>query len=115
MSSQQCLRLSRGLDQTVTWVDIAADGSLVIEFYDHSAAANDAFGNDVAYLLTVAPRHKETMLRLLREEAGVQTVVGNGDSMLLGLIHERFASYFDLVRWLEARQIPFAKSFDGWA
>jgi hypothetical protein len=83
------IRLSGGPDKTVTWAWLEDDGSLVIEYYDHSEEGERFLGNDVAYILTIpadeVPR------------------------FLLTLFSERFTSYFDVKAWLEAKEIPFTK------
>lgn len=83
------IRLSGGLDKTVTWAWLEDDGNLVIEYYDHSEEAERFLGNDVAYILTVPANEVP--------------------HVLLTLFSERFASYFDAKAWLEAKEISFAK------
>ena len=83
------IRLSGGPDKTVTWAWLEDDGSLVVEYYDHSEEAHQWLGNDVAYILTIPP-----------EEAG---------RVLLTLLSERFASYFEVKPWLEERGISYEK------
>jgi hypothetical protein len=83
------IRLSGGPEKTVTWAWQEDDGSLVIEYFDHSEEAHQWLGNDVAYILTI-PADEATRV-------------------LLTLLSERFASYFDVKAWLEAQEIPFTK------
>lgn len=48
---RQRVRLTGGLEHTVTWVEVLPDGSLLVELYDHSQEAEQWFGNDLAFLL----------------------------------------------------------------
>ena len=88
---------------------------MIIEFYDHSEEAQTALGNDVAYLLTIAAADSDTVLyRLLDANPTIQANT-DIDGLLLRLIKEQFTSYFDLKQWLEDEDIPFARTFNGWA
>src|SRR5690606_30042714 len=42
------------LERTASTVEVRSDGALVVELYDFSPNAHAWFGNDVAFLLTVA-------------------------------------------------------------
>jgi hypothetical protein len=45
-------KLSGGPDKTATWIWLEA-GQLKVEFYDFSETAQQMFGNDIAYMITV--------------------------------------------------------------
>ena len=115
MDTQRRILLSGGPDHSASWVELAGDGSVVIEFYDHSEQAQTALGNDVAYLLTIAAGDSDTVLcRLLADHHAIPHNVDRS-VLVLRLIAVQFTSYFDLKEWLQAQSIPFAKTFDGWA
>jgi hypothetical protein len=94
-ATPQRIELSGGLEKTVCWMEIKDNGSLIAELYDFSTDAQNWFGNDVAFLLTVHRSDK--------------------DRLLLALLQERFDSYYAFKEWLAARQIPFETAFDSWA
>ena len=100
------IRLSGGPDHTSSSASIGGKGELIVEFYDFSEQAERAFGNDVAFLLTVSPESKGELAKHLGAA---------GDEPLLAAIRDRFESYFEVRDWLLARSIPFTKSFDPWA
>jgi hypothetical protein len=103
--------LRGGLPGTATFLYTGADGSLIIELYDHSPQAEKHFGNEVAFLLHVAPEHKAQLLTLLHDPAAFP---GDGsDAELLALLHDWFRDYHDVQRWLDANNIPYRKTFDS--
>jgi hypothetical protein len=103
--------LRGGLPGTATFLYTGADGSLIVELYDHSPQAEEHFGNEVAFLLHVAPEHKAQLLTLLRDPAAFP---GDGsDAELLALLHDWFRDYHDVQRWLDANNIPYRKTFDS--
>jgi hypothetical protein len=59
------VKLAGGPKKTITWME---DGRLKIEFYDFSELAQNMFGNEVAYTLSISKdqtmetsRHAERM------------------------------------------------------
>ncbi|MBL8077102.1 MAG: hypothetical protein JNM55_04005 [Anaerolineales bacterium] len=96
------VKLHGGLEKTVTWVWLE-EGALKVEYYDFSEAAQDAFGNDIAYILTVNDMKK------FYKQAECD------ESSIIQLISGKFSSYFDIKRWLEAYEIDFEKQIDHWA
>ena len=106
----QSVKLRGGLENTASTVRVEDDGRLVIEFYDFSSEAQSAFGNDVAYLVTVAPAEVSRVALLL----GVAENEAAGPP-LLERMNERFFSYFDAKKWLDENAIPYVEAFDSWA
>jgi hypothetical protein len=107
------VRLAGGPEHSATFASIAGDGSLVVEFYDHSDQAEHMMGNDVAYLITIRTGHKERVLKRLLGAASILVPGETADALLLMVLSERFESYFDVRDWLDANDLPFHKSFDG--
>lgn len=103
------------LTHTATWARIDKNDRLVVEFYDFSDQADSAFGNDVAYLLIVAPEHKSLILSKLDAEEPIVRTEPIPDIELLNLLKQRFDGYFSIQKWFDANEIPFEKVFDGWA
>ena len=96
------LKLSGGLDNTVTWVWIDK-GHLKVEFYDFSETAQEMFGNDIAYILTV-----EEMDRLF-------ALVKRDEDFLILWVAENFMDYFGVERWLKDNEISFSIDRESWA
>jgi len=105
-AEQISTRLEGGPDGSVTWIRAVKGGRLEIEFYDYGATANDMFGNDVAFIATVDARHVEKAARVLLGREGDRTE-------LMDEMKRRFASYFDVLKWLDEAGIPYSKAFDG--
>jgi hypothetical protein len=102
------------LAQTASFATILEDDSLVVELYDFSAAAHTFLGNDVAFLLKLEPAAKtEALARLITPER--PSISADGDALLLQILTERFADYYDVERWLNDQGIPFRKEFEPWA
>jgi hypothetical protein len=87
--------LSGGLDKTVTWIWIE-DGRLKVEHYDFSEAAQESFGNDVAYTLTVL------------DMSELHTLTGESPDSLVDWIVQNFKSYYGIKEWLEQSGIRFS-------
>jgi hypothetical protein len=107
--SSKRVKLSGGLDRTASWVYIDADDSLVIEFYDFSADAEDHFGGDIAFLIHVAPEDKQ---RIWAELEGAASAAIPSDHALLQRMGSRFEDYFCVQAWLDAEGLPYRKSVD---
>lgn len=88
---------------------------MAIEFYDCSQQANGAFGNDVAYLLFVAPENKAAVRATLEPVTSSSGGPPDPDLRLLELLKQHLPSYFEIQEWLQANSIPFEKKFDDWA
>ena len=96
------VQLTGGPEKTVTWIWLE-DGRLQVEYYDFSESAQAAFGNDIAYLLTIDEIKK--LFSLTRQD----------ESSLVEWIRENFRSYFEIKQWLEQNEIGFRRDIDSWA
>jgi hypothetical protein len=96
------VKLTGGLDKTVTWIWLE-EGQLKVEYYDFSEAAQDAFGNDIAYILSVNDMKKLYELSECNENSIIQLISG------------KFSNYFEIKNWLEENTIDFEKHTDHWA
>ena len=102
------------LAQTASSAEIGADGRLAVELYDFSDAAERFLGNDVAFVLKLECAEKAEMLaRLLPAEQVSREP--DPDTLLLQLLTERFADYYEVQQWLSDQGIPFRKEFEPWA
>jgi len=109
------IRLRGVLDRTDSSATVRPDGSLVVEFYDFSEAADDSFGNDVAFLLILDPQATARVLSLLLQEKPGTKVLGDPDELLLKLLQDRFVDYHAVEKWCRENRVPFEKKFDAWA
>jgi hypothetical protein len=109
------VKLKGVLEHTSTSVEIKDDGSLVVEFYDFSDEAQNRFGNDVAYTLTVNSSDKDKILLHLMSKHGLKSDLQNKDELLLQLIEEQFRDYYGIQEWFKINEIPYQKDFDPWA
>lgn len=106
-------KLTGGLKKTTSWARLKEDGSLEVETFDFSDDAQGSFGNDVAFLVTVATEHLPDLLGHLQWQGKYP---GEGSqAWLLDAIQQRFTSYFEFKEWLERQAIPFQTKFDSWA
>lgn len=96
------IKLTGGLEKTVTWVWLE-NGLLKVEYYDFSEDAQRMFGNDIAYTLTV---HDMTKLF---------STVNKDENTLVSWIVEYFKSYFGVKQWLEGNKIGFEVEIESWA
>jgi hypothetical protein len=96
------IKLTGGLDKTVTWVWLE-NNQLKVEFYDFSETAQSMFGNDIAYILTV------------NEMTKLYTLAKQDKTSLIQWMAENFRSYFEIKRWLEENRICFSKEVEPWA
>ncbi len=107
------IKLTGGLKNTSSSVEIKKNGSLVIELYDFSKSAEDHFGNDVAFLLVLSASDKQLMLSKLSKNQEVTDI--DPDTLLLQLIKLQFSDYYAIKAWLKESQIAYKKEFDSWA
>ncbi len=114
MNFDNRVRLRGVLPHTASCVAIDERGGLVVELYDFSPEAHTCLGNDVAFLMHLGTAEKAHVLRRLIE--GRQPAdAADRDALVLHLIAERFADYYDVKRWLEAEGIPYRDEFVPWA
>jgi hypothetical protein len=103
------VKLRGGPEGSASWAYVVESGDLVVECYDYGEEAQAAFGNDVAFLVTVAAADKPTVFERLGGEGAY------ADAALLDLIASRFASYFEARKWLDDEGLAYRHDFDGWA
>lgn len=91
------VKLTGGPEKTVTWIWLGpeTDGQLKVEFYDFSESAQQTFGNDIAYLLTV------------KEMTRLYSIAKQDETSPISWMTENFKSYFDVKQWLEENDIRF--------
>ena len=108
------VRLKGGLEHTVSWVYLRDDGSLIVEYYDHSERAHEYVGEDVAWLLTVEAVDKP---RLLDSLLGADANRGEPDidRILLQAMADQVDSYFEAQTWFDEHGIPYRKERDPFA
>ena len=102
-------KMRGGPDGSTSWAYVTEAGDLVVECYDYGAEAEASFGHDVAFLVTVAAADKAAVFERLGGQGAFT------DAALLDLVAERFASYFEARKWLDAEGVPYRHDFDGWA
>jgi hypothetical protein len=101
------------LPHTASCVAIDEGGGLIVELYDFSDEAHRWLGNDVAFVLKLGAAEKARVLARLTADGSPGTA--DADELLLALVRERFADYYEVKAWLEAEGIPFGKEFEPWA
>lgn len=99
------VKLTGGPDKTVTWIwlDPETGGQLKVEYYDFSKLAQQMFGNDIAYTITV------------NEMDGLLLLAKQDEASVLQWMAENFKSYFDIKQWLEENKIGFGTVIESWA
>jgi hypothetical protein len=100
------VKLKGILDGTASWVRLLEDGRVELEYFDFSPAAQDTFGNDVAWMYRIDAAHKPRLYELL----GV-----SDDDAMLNALAWNFGDVMLIHDWLLEKQIPFEKEFDSWA
>ncbi len=100
---------------SISTAAIRGDGQLVVDRYDSDDDSDRLFGNDVTSLVIVSTDNKLKVLSCLMEMRENEPYPGDDDERLLALIRDRFESYYQFKKWLEANNIPFERKFDPWA
>jgi hypothetical protein len=95
-------KLSGGPDKTATWIWLEV-GQLKVEFYDFSETAQQMFGNDIAYMITV------------HDMNGLFSVTKQDRTSIISWTAAKFQSYFGIKKWLEKNEFGFDKEIDSWA
>jgi hypothetical protein len=106
------VRLKGILEKTSSWARVLEDGRVELEYYDFSSAANDWFGNDVAWMYYIDPAEKPRLCQLLSAHSGAAV---DGDQAMLDALAAGFGDVKLVKQWLVANQIPFTEEFDSWA
>jgi hypothetical protein len=96
------VQLAGGPAKTVTWIWLEKS-QFKVEFYDFSESAQQMFGNDIAYTLTV------------NEMAKLLSIAKQDETSLIKWMADKFQSYFDTKRWLEENGIEFSIERESWA
>jgi hypothetical protein len=106
------VRLKGILDHTGSWARILQDGRLELEFYDYGPSAQDAFGNDVAWMYRIETSQKPRLFALLAEKTGTAV---NDDQTLLDALAGNFKDAWAVKDWLKEKGVPYEEEFDSWA
>lgn len=96
------LKLTGGLEKTVTWIWLEND-YLMVEYYDFSDPAQRMFGNDIAYTLIV------------KEMSKLYSLAKQDEISLIPWLVENFKDYFGIERWLKENEIDFSIERESWA
>jgi hypothetical protein len=97
---------------TSSWVRVLQDGRIELEYYDFSPAADDNFGNDVAWMYHIAGSEKPRLCALLAEKTGTAI---SGDEAMLEAFAGGFRDTWQIKDWLKANGVPYEQEFDSWA
>jgi hypothetical protein len=105
MSEPVRVKLSGGLEKTVTWIwlDSETGGQLKVEYYDFSEPAQRSFGNDIAYTITVKDMEK------------LFSTIDKDETSIIPWMESYFRSYFGIKQWLEENEVDFIVEIEGWA
>jgi hypothetical protein len=95
-------KLTGGPEKTITWIWLE-DDQLKVEYYDFSQEAQNAFGNDIAYILTINEMEK------------LFSITNQNENSVIDWLTRNFQSYFGIKQWLEENGIGFEKQIDSWA
>lgn len=106
------IRLNSGRSQSAAWARLMANGCLELELYDFSDQAQSSLGNDVAWIWTVAGRHRSKVARLLEEKTGTTMV---DDGAMLDTLAKSFPHVHAVRDWLVEKRIPVEENFVPWA
>ena len=106
------VKLTGILDRTSSWVRVLEDGRIELEHYDFSSAAQDSFGNDVAWMYRIAAADKPRLLELLatRTDAAI-----TDDQAMLDAFALLFRDTWEIRDWLKEKGVPYDEEFDSWA
>jgi len=96
------IKLTGGLDKTVTWIWLE-NGQLKVEYYDFSETAQQMFGNDIAYTITA------------NEIDRLFSLADQGESSIIQWMADNFKSYFGIKKWLEENGVEFSIERESWA
>jgi hypothetical protein len=105
-------RLGEPWPASVMWLRIADDGSLEVEHFDHSPAAHNSFGNDVAWFWKVNGGSRAVLDQALAQRTGLPT---DTNQLVEAAFADGFGQVTALRKWLDEPTTPVVKSFDSWA
>lgn len=98
------VKLAGGPDKTASWIWLdTADGRLKVEYYDFSEPAQQRFGNDIAWTITVNDMDK------------LYATMNQDEASLIAWMEQYFKSYFGIKQWLEENEIDFGIQRESWA
>ena len=100
------------LDHTASWARVLEDGRIELEYYDYSPAAQNTFGNDVAWMYRIDPSVKPRWWELLGVLTGAAITC---DQAMLDSLVKSFEDVKGVRDWLVEKQIPYEEEFDSWA
>jgi hypothetical protein len=112
--SKRKIDLNEVLEKTSTSIELIEDGSIVVHHYDFSPAAQDHFGNDVAFIITVPPSSVKLLHELLSLSGAFRTD-DDADLRLMQVIQNQFRGYHAFQNFLQEKEVPYEKKFDSWA
>ena len=96
------VQLNGGPSQSTTWIWLE-NSQLKIEYYDFSEPAQQLFGNDIAWIITVNDMDK------------FLSSVSQSEATLIPWMEGYFKSYFGIKEWLEEHEIDFSIERESWA
>jgi len=112
--SKACLsvKLTGLLEHTSSTAKVLADGSIELDYYDFSPAAQAHLGNDVAWIYRLDPCQKPRLSALLEARTGSAVP---DDQAILDALVQSFRDTKQVKVWLLEMKIPFEEEFDSWA
>jgi len=97
------VKLSGGPDKSVTWIWLdPASEQLKVEYCDFSEPAQQIFGNDTAWTITV------------NDIDSLYSSLGQNETKLIDWMEHYFKSYFGIKQWLEEYEIDFSIERESW-
>lgn len=105
------VKFANGPQGSTSWAYVTAEGTLVVECYDHGAEAEATFGHDVAFLVHLDPHAQQTLAETLADNRNR----ASDPQDLPERLAARFGSYFEVRAWLDEHRIAYRHEFDSWA
>lgn len=109
------IKLNEVLPKTSTTVYLKADESLYVDHYDFSPDANDRFGNDIAFTITISKTEKEKWFAMLVNETPDFSADEDFEARIFELIAKRFSGFYNLKKELKEKGISVEEGTDDWA
>jgi len=98
------VKLTGILDSTSSWARVLEDGRIELEYYDFSSAAQDSFGNDVAWMYRIEAVHKPRLFELLETRTGEAIA---DDQAMLDAFALLFRDAWEIRDWLKEKGVPY--------